>query len=379
MPTEEIQWERNGDAAKDLRVQQQRLRAELDALKNKHESIVALLSSESAFSAEALLQQQRMASIHLFSDDSGLSHCPICNSHIDGSPPPSISAMKTSLDEFTRNVGAVRRKSPEIERHAQAIFERITEVRSQLNDNRQALDALRAADDLAKRSSELAARRAQSLGRISLYLDNVPTSQDNGHLKRSIDDLEIKISALRDQIGPDAVEEKLQSCLAIVAEEMNKQAEKLDSEYPHLRLDNKKLQVVADRPTGPVPMDRIGSGANWVTFHLVSHFALHSYFSKNDRPVPHFLVLDQPSQAYFPPDRSSGSMPDIPDDDHQAVGQLFKLAHDLTVQLEGKMQILVIDHADLREDWFQSSVVERWRNGVALIPANWISQPPTNG
>lgn len=383
MPTEEVQWERSGDAAKELRIQQQRLQSELEALKAKHEAILALVSSGSAYSTEAESHQRRMASIHLFTDNGSESACPLCNHALATDPPATIAIMRESLYEFTQMIGAVRQKYPEIERHAQVMSERIAEVRIQLQRNRQALDTLREADDRARKSSEMIARRAQVMGRIFLYLDNLPVVRDGSETLRSITDLENKIEALKGEIGPDAVEERLQSCLAIVAEEMNKQAAALESEYPHLRLDHRRLQVVADRPTGPVPMDRIGSGANWVTFHLVSHFALHTYFSKNTRPVPRFLVLDQPSQAYFPPDQTSGQMPDIPDDDHRAVSQLFGLAKKLTDDLQGGMQVLIIDHADLREQWFQDAVVERWRDGRALIPQDWIagtgSQPATPG
>ena len=31
-----------------------------------------------------------------------------------------------------------------------------------------------------------------------------------------------------------------------------------------------------------------------------------------------------------------------------------------------------MDHADLSDDTFQSSVVEKWRNDNALIPKDWI-------
>jgi hypothetical protein len=49
---------------------------------------------------------------------------------------------------------------------------------------------------------------------------------------------------------------------------------------------------------------------------------------------------------------------------------------DVAVELAGDLQIIVLDHADLRDDWFQGAVVERWRKGVKLVPASWME--PTN-
>jgi hypothetical protein len=35
-------------------------------------------------------------------------------------------------------------------------------------------------------------------------------------------------------------------------------------------------------------------------------------------------------------------------------------------------QIIVTEHADLEEDWFQQSIVERWRGNAALLPGSWL-------
>jgi len=43
-----------------------------------------------------------------------------------------------------------------------------------------------------------------------------------------------------------------------------------------------------------------GSGENLLGYHLITLCALHEYFVKNKRPVPGFLIIDQPSQVYFP-------------------------------------------------------------------------------
>ena len=45
----------------------------------------------------------------------------------------------------------------------------------------------------------------------------------------------------------------------------------------------------------------IGSGANWLSYHVASMIGLHELFlSQRGNPVPSMLILDQPSQVYFP-------------------------------------------------------------------------------
>jgi hypothetical protein len=59
---------------------------------------------------------------------------------------------------------------------------------------------------------------------------------------------------------------------------------------------------VTDTSDGPLPLQRIGSAANWIGYHLATHLALHQFFVENDRPVPRFLMIDQPTQAFYPSD-----------------------------------------------------------------------------
>ena len=121
-------------------------------------------------------------------------------------------------------------------------------------------------------------------------------------------------------------------------------------------------------------MDRMGSGANWLGCHLIAHLALHTWFVRKDRPVPRFLFLDQPSQVYFPAERDvGGSMAVLEDEDRLAVLRIFELIRDVVAVLDGGFQVIVTEHADPTEDWYQASVVERWRNGAALIPSEWLN------
>lgn len=139
-----------------------------------------------------------------------------------------------------------------------------------------------------------------------------------------------------------------------------------------MRLDPKKLTLIADTPDGPVPMDKMGSGENWVGYHLIVHLALHKWFVSKNRPVPRFLFIDRPSQVYFPADKDvDGSMDNVEDEDRNAVARMFKLAASVVEEMSPGLQIIITDHADIKQDWFQQCVVQRWRRGVKLVPPEW--------
>jgi hypothetical protein len=146
----------------------------------------------------------------------------------------------------------------------------------------------------------------------------------------------------------------------------------LEHRGSQLRLDIRNLTVVADTLNGPVPLFRMGSGENWVGYHVLAHLALHKWFRQKDRPVPGFIIFDQPSQAHYPPEQDAdGSIDALADEDRTAVLQLFKLISDAAADLAPNLQIIVLDHADLKPEWFGGAVVERWRRGEKLVPPNW--------
>ena len=114
----------------------------------------------------------------------------------------------------------------------------------------------------------------------------------------------------------------------------------------------------------------MGSGANWLGSHLITMFGLHKFFINNNRPVPNFLFLDQPSQVYFP----EGSTADE-DMDIQAVTNVFNFIRERVDELDGKLQVIVVDHAKLDSDAFKAETIEDWKNtGVKLVPVDWYEE-----
>lgn len=69
---------------------------------------------------------------------------------------------------------------------------------------------------------------------------------------------------------------------------------------------------------------------------------------------------------------AEGSIDGLSDEDQTAVLQLFKLAADAAAELAPELQIIIMDHADLKPEWFATAVIERWRKGEKLIPASWL-------
>lgn len=100
-------------------------------------------------------------------------------------------------------------------------------------------------------------------------------------------------------------------------------------------LTNRAVDYGADcirhRPGARKFLWEIGSGANWLAYHVATSIALHEMFSEmRHSPVPTFVVYDQPSQAYFlnrarpRGDEEESGSPKYRDEDIEAVRKMFR-------------------------------------------------------
>jgi Protein of unknown function (DUF3732) len=219
--------------------------------------------------------------------------------------------------------------------------------------------------------------QARAIGKITQYVETAEMGQSTSSLQNSVESARARVAVLEQELDPEAIREKMSTFLNIIGRYMTNYSEALNLEHrgSDLRLDVRNLTVVADTLDGPVPLFRMGSGENWVGYHVIAHLALHKWYRQKGRPTPAFLIFDQPSQAHYPPEQDAeGSIDLLDDEDKTAVLELFQLISEAATELAPDMQIIITDHADLRPDWFQDAISERWRKGEALIPSGWITQ-----
>lgn len=369
LPTEAgTEYARLCDERNKLLEQQRRLRDEIGAAR-------AFERDEKGFSREADEQRARLVSIGIFEGQVPGHTCPLCSQFL-GNPVliPGIEDLRTALTDVSTRLESVTRVAPQVEKAIAEIEGRLQGVHAALAKNRAELEAVRRSSDQLQSLRDDVARRALILGRVSLYLESLPELPDTEKLTEQATLLRSQCAAIEDELSDERVKERIESITSILGRRMTDWARDLHlehSKYP-LRLNIKKLTIVADTADGPVPMDRMGSGENWVGYHLIGHLALHEWFTHRDRPVPRFLFLDQPSQVYFPPEKDvDGSMSMIGEDDRHAVSRMFRFIFDVVEGVAPGLQVIIMEHADLNEKWYQSRIAERWRGGVALVPEDW--------
>lgn len=218
------------------------------------------------------------------------------------------------------------------------------------------------------------------LGRLQEAMRLYEVADTSSVLNEDIFLLRAQVEALNKVISEHEIGRKTENALDTIQSISSRLIPELDGEWPDapIRLNIQDLTVKVIRGTRDDFLWEIGSGANWLAYHVALTLALQGYFlSKPNHPVPGLLIYDQPSQVYFPTRRAGKVLeedldPEWDNEDVVAVRKVFALFDHIINRTKGRLQIIVLDHAD-EEVWGQLAnvhLVEEWRK-KGLVPAEW--------
>jgi Protein of unknown function (DUF3732) len=339
------------------------------------------LSEQVSFATEATEQGARLATLELFPKaDSEKSVCPICLQDLDKIV-PAVEHIRLSLQRIETHLVSVSTENPHLQSRLDELGNQKGSLESDLIEIQQELENAYIANAKSQALRDQAIERARVIGRISAFLDQNAEVEDGSELARQIQSAKLRVKALSERLNVEDVGQRIDTFLNLISDKMTDYAKRLELEHAggRIRFDLKKLTVVADTSQGPIPLNRMGSGENWVGFHVLTHLALHAWFRSAARPVPGFLIFDQPSQVYYPPETDqNGRLDGLQDEDRKAVRRLFELMNDVSNEIGLNFQMLVIDHAHLDDDWFEAAIVEEWRGANALVPEAWKDTSSTS-
>ena len=359
------------DRLSTLQTQLREKENELVELQDSVSEARTYLTDASGFRGELVHQKVRLESIGLFEKlDFNPGKCPLCSGVLDPEP-PGVAKLKESIRALNQSINRVEKERPQLRRFIDQQENKIGALKDEIAVIKAEIEGTYTQMQDSNRIRDLNDRRAKVYGRISYWLENVELADDTAEAKRRIQELEDRIAEIDAILSNESVKDRVSSALSVIQNDLTTWAKELDMEYsgsPY-RLDMGKVTVVVDHGR-PIPLKEMGSAANWLGSHLITMFGLHKYFINNYRPVPSFLFLDQPSQVYFP----EGSTADK-DMDVQAVTKIFSFIRKRVAELDGKMQVIVVDHAKLEDDDFTTETVEDWKyTGNKLVPTDWYEE-----
>jgi hypothetical protein len=332
------------------------------------------------YEGEAAEQVDRLASIKALPKHpaTGEWQWPFSERNLALESPVAIVLLDelASLDHELRIATGQR---PKLEAYLTELAGKVDEIAGAIKQKEAELSAAISANEVIAQMGSRNNAAARVVGRISLFLETLLPNEDVARLTAENRRLKNKVQQLEDQIGADDSNERLASILNNISAQVTRYVQKFNAEfapYP-ARLNLPQLTIIFDRPERPVPMSRTGGGGNHLAYHLSVLLALHLFAAQNNRPIPRFLLIDQPTQVYFPSEQvykdADGSVQKTEADaDLNAVRRLFELLLHFTQEDVPGFQLIVTEHANLREQWFQDALVEPpWTKPPALVPEDW--------
>lgn len=366
-----------------LQARRSSLRTERRQIQDKIASVQRYVTGASDFQTEVQEQRSRLESINaLPRSPSGAWQWPFlseADARMEGIA-HALLAELASLDKDLENVGGAR---PRLDAHLAELTDKASRLREEIREIEIDLNVAVLAEEKAASQEDANTQAAKVQGRVSFYLDSLTPSNTISTLKLKVERLHAKLDKLTQQAGSDDdADARMESVITHISATMTalvREFKAYFSEFP-FRLDMRNLTVVVQRPGNPVPMIRTGGGANWLAYHISALLALHHYAWENNVPIPRFLMLDQPTQVYFPSQTAYESVAGdakrvrTVDVDLAAAKRLFETLLNYTKVLVPGFQLIVTEHANFADDWFQEALIEDpWMDPPALVPKDWPS------
>jgi hypothetical protein len=360
------------------------MRGERREIQSRIDAALQYAKRAQGFESEAAEQRDRLTSIKALpvNKETGEWQWPFSEANL-AIASPIANALLAELESLDREMTLVVGERPRLDAYLSEQREQVQTLLTSIRNKEIELSAAIAASEMIAEMGNRNNAASRVVGRISLFLENLVSNDELARLEAEAKRLKAKVDDLERKIGLDDSGERLASTMNNISAYMSGYISALGGEFGQFpaRLELQSLTVVIDRPGRPIYMPRTGGGENHLAYHLSALLALHRFATNNRQPLPRFLLIDQPTQVYFPSEavykEAGGSIEKTEiDADLEAVRRLFEILRRFTTDDAPGFQIIVTEHANLREEWFQAALVEQpWIKPPALVPEDWPDEP----
>lgn len=363
---------------------------ELSRLRRRIAQMVRVKDNANEYQQQLGAQQDRLKGVSWFQERiSGQKACPVCLSP-SASAAQRIEQLATLTNEVQHISTSITKTPPVVDKELTELRQRAKEFEGQLNNLKKQMSALEAAQKEREPLRYTGAETFRFLGRLEQALETVSHAQPDSELGKSIAALSERMRTVKAAIDQNQVRIRTENALKRIATKISHYAERLVLERcrDHILLDLKELTLQFQSTGRSDYLFEIGSGQNWMGYHISALCALQEFFTEFEHNgVPQFLVIDQPSQVYFPeawPTSEKDPREDVASEkkakvsaDIEGVRRVFAALSDFLERSKYQVQVIVTEHAG--EITWQGikgvHVVGNWRDGADefLIPKEWYA------
>jgi hypothetical protein len=365
--------------------EEDQLAQDTGSLKRRLDKIDQLSASLNDYGSSFTSQEDRLEGVGWLEEKLRDNHeCPVCAAvHTGGNA--RLTELQTLAREMKTLAVSVRQAPAKLDQEQATLRQELREKETLLSRARQKRKFLE------ERTAAFAAQR-QRVRQIYLFVGRVEQALENVMSSRNVDDLQDKakglaerLARLRRELDGKSRQDRLNAAIDKVSARIADYAKSLRLEHAteNVRLNTRELTLQFRPLSGRTDfLWEVGSGQNWVGYHLAGLLALHEHFnSLPQNPVPRFLMIDQPSQVYFPEawpamdQTPSGNKPSERSPDIEGVRRIFAALSEFITVLKGQFQVIVTEHAgSITWQGIENvHLVANWREGHDdfLISAEW--------
>ena len=348
----------------------------LHNLKHRYELIRKLEKTNVEYRNSLLDQHSRLKTVSWFQKFLEESqNCPLCKSHNNESKESILKLIEVNDDIINRGA---RNKDTflTVSQENMKLKGEIGQKEKRINEIRKEIISLRSSSQSVDRRLQNIFEISRFVGNLEAEIKNYENFNDNSDILDKIQELNTRIEQLESSINEKLMLQRLSSAKNQVDKKISHYSEIFKAENWNDRIifdeDNLTISFISESGRES-PLFEIGSGANYMAYHLSTILALHEFFSDmKNSPVPSFIFFDQPSQVYFP-DKSE----EEESEDMDRVKKIFMAMSESIIRTNNNVQIIAIEHVG-EHAWDGLDNVylnKRWRGSSDdsyLIPLNWI-------
>lgn len=301
---------KNSQELVSLKENENELALKLTKYKNRYVEMSRLMNSVSEYREALSIQVERLGITEWLNEKAQKEHiCPVCQQKCSDDTQRNIY-----LHRLEENISK-RKKVEEVPAAFEREYEMVQDKIQKLTDELVSIQKrIRIEENIIKQSNENNVNNpnrytldgiSRFLGKIEYASDTIASLEADGELMAEIESLRLRIAELKKIADESVIKRKIENAITKISVKQMELLKLMDAERPDdpFRLDYKNLTVEVDGEDGRKDyLWEIGSGSNWLAYHISTILGLQEFFATFQSSVPNFVVFDQPSQVYFPHD-----------------------------------------------------------------------------
>ena len=380
---------RFNEKARELASNRDSLMRTLNISRNNLYKIEQLEQSKEDYLDDVVKEKEnRLRPVKWFLEQNGTNHCPFCNSE-SSKAIDELLALNEIRKTNREIIDDAKSLQYDFEKEKKSLLEDIAKYENSITQLDANLNILLRQEEEAKQGLK---DTFEYVGKIEHALSNLKKIEPSSELNKEIEiingNIATKKTALKRLNEKFDKESSLQKLTKLIGKYVKiLSIESKENRLVHLDPDNSLNVKIEDTKTkNRYYLARLGSGANYMGYHLATMFGLHEFFwqlKKNKvNYIPSFLILDQPSQVYYPESLNSKEKSIQKNSkDVEDTKKIFEACVEFLKNTENNVQLILLEHVpeDMWEDIDSKyiNLVEEWRGTEgnddfkALIPQEW--------